>query len=276
MSLLPDLPPTAALLDFSGRRVMITGAAAGMGAATALRFADAGASLVLLDIDRPALDQLGTRISKSGGSAALYTVDVGRKEEVDSFWEALVADSLAQGLPLPDVLVNNAGVFPMTDFLKLTPEHLDRVQRINLESALWMSHAFIGRRQKLGGVIVNVSSIEALVPFKDQMIAYTVSKAGVIALTRGLAHEFGRKGFRVNVLLPGGIHTAGTRRVIKSAVKGFRLDLVRTGIDFQRRLALGRWGQADEIARVTLFLASDMASYMQGALVPVDGGFLSS
>jgi 3-oxoacyl-[acyl-carrier protein] reductase len=108
------------------------------------------------------------------------------------------------------------------------------------------------------------------------MIAYTVGKAGVLALTRGLAREFGRKGFRVNVMLPGGIHTPGTRSVIRSALRGVRFDLMRTGWDFQGRLALGRWGQPDEVARVALFLASDLASYVQGALIPVDGGFLSS
>lgn len=276
MSLLSNLPTTSDLLDFAGKRVLITGAAAGMGEAMALRFAAAGAKLVLLDIDREPLEAVCERIEAAGGHAAPYPIDLGQRSQIDAFWEHLAADSLAAELPLPDVLINNAGIFPMFDFLKLTAEQLDNVQRVNLESTIWMSQAFIDRRLKQGGVIINVASIEALLPFKDQMIAYTVGKAGVIALTRGMAREFGRRGFRINVLLPGGIHTPGTRSHVHSALRGFRLDLARTGIDFQRRLALGRWGQPDEIARVALFLASDMASYVQGALIPVDGGFLSS
>lgn len=271
-----SLPATSMLLDFSERRVLITGAAAGMGEATALRFADAGALLVLLDSNRTPLEALCSKINAAGGHATPYVVDLGRKAQIDAFWDQLAEDSRTAQLPLPDVLVNNAGIFPMYDFLQLEPGQLAEVQRINLESVLWMSQAFIRLRQKQGGVIVNVSSIEALLPFKDQMIAYTVGKAGVLALTRGLAREFGRKGFRVNVMLPGGIHTPGTRSVIRSALRGVRFDLMRTGWDFQGRLALGRWGQPDEVARVALFLASDLASYVQGALIPVDGGFLSS
>jgi NAD(P)-dependent dehydrogenase (short-subunit alcohol dehydrogenase family) len=273
---LMSLPATSMLLDFSERRVLITGAAAGMGEATALRFADAGALLVLLDSNRTPLEALCSKINAAGGHATPYVVDLGRKAQIDAFWDQLAEDSRTAQLPLPDVLVNNAGIFPMYDFLELEPGQLAEVQRINLESVLWMSQAFIRLRQKQGGVIVNVSSIEALLPFKDQMIAYTVGKAGVLALTRGLAREFGRKGFRVNVMLPGGIHTPGTRSVIRSALRGVRFDLMRTGWDFQGRLALGRWGQPDEVARVALFLASDLASYVQGALIPVDGGFLSS
>ena len=102
-----------------------------------------------------------------------------------------------------------------------------------------------------------------------------ISKTGVIALTRALAKEYGRRGFRINVIIPGGIFTPGTRAVARD-ISQFRFSLLKTGYDFKARLPMNRGGQPDEVARVALFLASDLASYVRGALVPVDGGFLSA
>jgi NAD(P)-dependent dehydrogenase (short-subunit alcohol dehydrogenase family) len=103
-----------------------------------------------------------------------------------------------------------------------------------------------------------------------------MSKAGIIALTRSLARDYGKSGFRANVVLPGAISTAGVRSLMKDAIFNVKLDLVKSGYDFQQRLAAGRWGEPDEVAKVVLFLSSDLASYVQGAIIPVDGGFLSS
>jgi len=97
----------------------------------------------------------------------------------------------------------------------------------------------------------------------------------VIALTRALAKEYGRKGFRINVIVPGGIMTAGVKSVAKEIVK-LKIDLLKSGIEFKRRLPLGRFGHPDEVARMALVLASDLSSYVHGALIAVDGGFLSA
>ncbi|TRO49128.1 SDR family oxidoreductase, partial [Candidatus Bathyarchaeota archaeon] len=118
-------------------------------------------------------------------------------------------------------------------------------------------------------------SIEALLPFMEDLVHYSVSKAGVIALTRSLAREYGRNGFRVNALVPGGINTPGTRSVAKEITR-FNFGLLRSGVEFRQRLPLGRAGDPDEVARMALVLASDLSSYVNGALVPVDGGFLSA
>ena len=98
------------------------------------------------------------------------------------------------------------------------------------------------------------------------------SKAGVIALTRTLAKEYGRRGFRINAIIPGGIVTPGTKAVAKQ-LSQFKLSLIKTGIEFKARLPLNRSGQPDEVARISLVLASDLSSYVHGALIPVDGGF---
>jgi 3-oxoacyl-[acyl-carrier protein] reductase len=164
----------------------------------------------------------------------------------------------------------------MRDFFEIDAHYLDATLALNLESALWMCQRFIARRKKAGGVIVNISSVEAIVPFRDDLIPYGMSKAGILALTRSLAHAFGRQGFRVNALLPGAIKTPGTEQLRKAAVQRLNVDLMKTGYEFGARLSLGRWGLPDEVATVALFLASDLASYVQGAAIPVDGGFLSS
>jgi NAD(P)-dependent dehydrogenase (short-subunit alcohol dehydrogenase family) len=250
-----------------GKRAIITGAAAGIGRAIALRFAEAGASLVLVDVDIGGLQSLETEI-KGGTDCELHRVDLSDKLEIDRFWESL------EGVP-PDVLVNNAGIYPFKSFLEVDEEFLRRVMDTNLNSVLWMSQHMIRRRINQGGVIINVASIEALLPFMDHLSHYGASKAGVIALSRGLARDYGKNKFRVNVLVPGGIVTPGTMGVAKSITK-LNLGLVKSGIEFRQRLPLRRAGKPDEVALMALVLASDLSSYVHGAVIPVDGGFLSA
>lgn len=260
---------TTDLVSLRGRRALITGAASGIGRAIAGRFAEAGASLILLDIDAGGLKRTAAEVKEFGSDVSTETLDLTRHDQIDDLWHRLALDA-------PDILVNNAGLYPLKDFLEVNEAFLDGVVKVNLEAAFWMSQRFIASRKRDGGIIVNVASIEAILPFKDDLVPYSVSKAGIIALTRSLARDYGRKGFRVNVILPGAIRTPGTDTLVRYAARHLRLDLLKTGYTFQARLALGRWGKPDEVARVALFLASDLASYVQGAMVPVDGGFLSS
>ncbi len=257
------------LLSLKGKTAIITGAAAGMGAATTRRFAEAGSNLLLLDIDKKGLQTLEKDLEPISSSVFTYRVDVSNKGEIDSFWDSLHKE-------IPDVLVNNAGIFPFKEFTETDEEFVDQVMGVNLFSVYWMCQHFIQRLLKRNktGVIVNVSSIEAELPFKDDLAHYSISKAGVSALTRSLARDFGRKGIRVNAVLPGGIQTEGIREAYKEVLRD--PSLLKDGYQFSSRLSLGRMGDPDEIARMILVLASDMSSYMNGALVPVDGGFLSS
>jgi 3-oxoacyl-[acyl-carrier protein] reductase len=127
----------------------------------------------------------------------------------------------------------------------------------------------------MGGVIINTGSIEAIMPLKEELSHYDISKAGVMALTRALASEYGKHGFRINVLVPGGVLTPGTKSMAKEALK-FKLGVVKSGIEYTMRTPLGRLGKPDEVARMALVLASDLAAYVQGTLIAVDGGFLSA
>jgi len=240
-----------------------------MGAATAKRFAEAGANLHLLDINETGLEALREELTEFQREVELHTIDLTQKEEIDAFW-------LNLGEQAPDILVNNAGMFPFRNYLETDEAFVDKVMALNLHAVYWMCQNFIRRclKQKKPGVIVNISSIEAQLPFKADLAHYTVGKAAVIALTRALARDYGRKGIRSNVILPGGIVTEGTKSAAKLAWRD--PHLLKDAAYFWSRLPLGRLGQPDEVARITLVLASDLASYMNGAVVPVDGGFLSA
>jgi NAD(P)-dependent dehydrogenase (short-subunit alcohol dehydrogenase family) len=263
-----ELPLIEDLISLKGRRAVITGSASGIGRAMAKRFFEAGAELELVDIDESGLASLRGELSEFDAESEIHVVDLSEKNEIDRLWEKI-------GERPPDILVNNAGIFPFRDFLEVDEAFLGRVMDVNLNSVVWMCQRMVERRKGRGGVIVNVASIEALLPFMEDLVHYSVSKAGVIALTRSLAKEYGRQGFRVNALVPGGINTPGTRNVALGLAK-LNLGLLRSGVEFRQRLPMGRAGKPDEVARMALVLASDLSSYVNGALVPVDGGFLSA
>ena len=257
-------------MNFVDKTVVVTGAASGIGKAIALRFAEAGASVLLLDVNPKGLSVAVSCLETTKCQHATYEIDLADKQSIDHFWS-----NLKRERP-PDILVNNAGVYPMQEYLDVDEQFLEKVLNVNMNSVFWMCQNFIRLRKERGGVIVNIASIEAVLPFKKATAHYGMSKAGVIALTRSLARDFGKSGFRINVILPGAIRTPGTVSLMKDAILGVKLDFIKSGYDFHQRIALGRWEEPDDVAKVALFLSSDLASYVQGAIVPVDGGFLTS
>lgn len=257
------------LVSLRGRRALITGAASGIGEAIALRFAEAGANLVLVDIDLEGLERVLGEVRGFGVDAEIYRVDLSVKKEIDGLWDRLRGRE-------PDILVNNAGIYVFRDFLELDENLLEKTLAVNLKAVLWMCQNMVRLRGNRGGVIINIGSIEAILPFAKSLVHYDISKMGVIALTRALAKEYGRKGYRINAIIPGGIKTPGVEKLKKEAILKLKIDIMKTGIEYMNRVPLGRMGEPDEVARVALFLASDLASYVHGAAIPVDGGFLSA
>jgi NAD(P)-dependent dehydrogenase (short-subunit alcohol dehydrogenase family) len=260
--------PLAELVSLKGKRALITGCARGIGEAIAYRIAEAGADLELVDIDEKCLRELQLELRRFQTTINVHRVDLSKKAVIDSLWNDLSGKE-------PDILINNAGIYPFLNFTELDEKILAKVQDINLNAVIWMCQQMIKRRGERGGVIVNIGTIEAVLPFAGGLVPYGVSKAGVIALTRALAKEYGKQGFRINVILPGGINTPGTRDVAAEFEK-LNIKPLRLGLDFMRRLPVGRYGEPDEVACVALFLASDLSGYVHGAMVPVDGGFLSA
>ena len=260
--------PLGDLISLEGRKALITGAASGIGRATALRFAEAGADLELVDIDEFGLRETKALAEEFGVDVNLHRVDLSKKIEVDALWEVLRDKE-------PDILVNNAGVYWFKDFTEIDDGFYERVMAINLDSVFWMCQHFVRARRDRGGVIINVSSIEAFLPFAKGLAHYDAAKLGVVALTRAIARDYGKK-IRANVVVPGGIETEGVKRLKKEAIMKFDMEKISISFNFNARLPMGRFGQPDEVARVMLFLASDLASYVNGAVIPVDGGFLST
>jgi NAD(P)-dependent dehydrogenase (short-subunit alcohol dehydrogenase family) len=261
-------PPLSELISLQGKKALITGSGSGIGKAMAYRFAEAGADLDLVDIDEPSTSALKHELRQLQRKITVHRVDLSRKTELDALWEKLQGNE-------PDILVNNAGIYPSKPFTEVDEAFLRNVIDVNLNSVFWMCQHMIKSRQSKGGVIINVGSIEAVMPLKEDLSHYSVSKAGVIALSRALASEYGNQGFRINVLVPGGTWTKGTRNVAKDVMK-LKLGLVRSGIEYGMRTPLGRLGEPDEIARMALVLATDLSSYVHGTIVVVDGGFLSA
>ncbi len=260
----------AALLSLAGSRALVTGAASGIGRAVAVRLAEAGAAVGLVDCDEGGLvrsEEVLREELRRPLEISRHLVDLTSRRAVVELWDSLE--------PLPSVLVNSAGSYPFAGFASIDEEAYRRVMAINLDAPFWMCQEMVRRRGRAGGSVVNVGSIEALLPFKADLAHYGASKAGVIALTRSLAREHGRSGFRFNAVVPGGIDTPGTRRAARDVLR-LRLGLLVDGLDYSRRLPSGRLGRADEVARVVAFLVSSAASYMMGAVVVVDGGFLSA
>jgi NAD(P)-dependent dehydrogenase (short-subunit alcohol dehydrogenase family) len=141
----PDSRPLDQLISLHGKTAIVTGAAAGIGRAIALRVAEAGADLELVDINAEQLDLLQTEVASYGTSVNVHAVDVSQRSEIEAFW-------LRLGDASPDILVNNAGIYPLQPFLEIDDDDLERVLRVNLKSAFWMCQELIRRRQNTGGI----------------------------------------------------------------------------------------------------------------------------
>ncbi len=263
-----NVPSIQELVSLKKRKALITGSGTGIGEAIAYRFAEAGAALELVDINIARLNKVKADLSQFQSEINIHKIDLSVKEQINALWKNLEGTE-------PDILVNNAGIFPSRSFLKVDEAFLEKIMDVNLNSVFWMCQHMIKARIKKGGTIINTGSIEAVMPLKPGLCHYDISKAGVMVLSRALASEYGKHGFRINVLVPGGIWTQGTRNLAKQAIR-FGSDVVKTGIEYKMRTPLNRMGQPDEIARMALVLACDLSSYVNGTLVVVDGGFLSA
>jgi len=263
-----NITPLFELVSLKGRNALITGSGAGIGRAIAYRFAEAGSDLELVDVNERSLCAVKQELERFKVRIDIHKVDISEKSAIDSLWEKLKGRE-------PDILVNNAGIYPTKSFLDVDEGFLRRVLDVNLNSVFWTCQNMIRSRLGKGGVIINVGSVEAIMPFKEELCHYDISKAGIMVLSRALASEYGKKGFRINVLVPGGIWTPGTKTLAKEALR-FKFKVVKSGIEYNMRNPLGRLGKPDEVARMALVLASDLASYVHGTLIAVDGGFLSA
>jgi NAD(P)-dependent dehydrogenase (short-subunit alcohol dehydrogenase family) len=244
-------------MRLDGKVAVITGAASGIGLATARRFAKEGATVVCADRDADA----GTRAAEEvGGHFA--QVDVADEEQVRAMFQGVVDEH--GGL---DIAFNNAGISPSDDDSILTTgiDAWDRVQRVNLTSVyLCCKYAIEHMRASGGGSIINTASFVAVLGSATSQISYTASKGGVLAMSRELGVQFAREGIRVNALCPGPINTPLLQELFASDPERAARRMVH--------IPMGRFGEADEIAAAVTFLASDDASFITASTFLVDGG----
>ena len=241
---------------FEGRVSIVTGASQGIGETIAGELAREGARVVLVDIQKDKLETVAGRIRESGGKAACHEADVARLEDATRVVEAVLRD-----FGRIDHLVNNAGITRDNLLLRMKEEEWDAVIGVNLKGCWNFSKAVI-KSMVTGryGRIVNIASVVGLVGNPGQA-NYAASKAGVIGFSKSLAREVASRGITVNCLAPGYIATPMTDRLSEEVKRAF-LELI----------PMKRFGTAEEVARIVLFLLSDAAAYVTGQVLGVNGG----
>jgi NAD(P)-dependent dehydrogenase (short-subunit alcohol dehydrogenase family) len=246
---------------FTDKSVLITGAAKGIGLATARKFADAGAAVALFDRDRAALTSAVAELQARSARALAIEGDVSARADLDRAVEA--ADAAFGGL---DVLVSNAGIHFARAIDEYTEDEWDRIVDVNLKGPFHAVRAALPALRRSKGTIVFVASMTALVG-QDRGAAYVASKGALVSLTKALALELARAGIRVNCVCPAGVDTPLMREWAATLPDP---DAVLHG---QAAMHLtGRLASADEIPSVILFLASPAASFITGVALPIEGG----
>lgn len=244
-------------MDLHGHKALITGAGQGIGRACAEVFASRGAGLVLLDKNAETLDEVAGKLIKAGRKLTALTLDITDLDNLRSEVEKVNDEGLI------DILVNNAGFDRPGTTAKIDREGFEAVLGIHLTVPLFLIQLLLPSMRSAGwGRIINVSSIYGLVGGKGE-VAYSTAKAGVIGLTKSVARECGQDGITVNVVLPG---LTRTPTIENFMAKQFKDEIIAD-------TPLGRIAEPEEVAKVIAFLASDDASYITGAVVPVSGGW---
>jgi NAD(P)-dependent dehydrogenase (short-subunit alcohol dehydrogenase family) len=248
----------------SGKVALITGAGMGIGREASLLFAEHGARVIVADINHQAADETVALVRAAGGEAIAVSGDVALEADV----KRLVEEGV-QVYKALHILYNNAGVLWKDrdrSVLETDDTHWERVIAINLKSVFWVTKYGIPHLQRAGGgSIIMVGSVSALAGFTHAQDAYTAAKGGLISLNKSLAIQFAKDNIRSNIIHPGIVDTPLQAPYLTEALRK----------EFETGIPLGRIAHPREIASVALFLASDESSYMTGAELVVDGGFMA-
>ena len=252
------------LFDLSGKVAIVTGGRRGIGRSHAIALSDAGAKVVVSDIDLKDCERVVKEIRERGGEAISVECDVSKKEEVDAMIE-----KVKETCNNIDILVNNAGVVDFKNFFELVQEDWQRIMNVNLMGVFFCTQATAQvMKENGGGSIINIGSIamgQAGVSFPNT-VPYVTSKGGLAGMTEALAADLAQYDIRVNLIAPGIIET----EIIETMKEESDNEAF-----LHNKIPMKRAGKPEEVASVALFLASEASSYMTGSVINVDGGWLS-
>jgi meso-butanediol dehydrogenase/(S,S)-butanediol dehydrogenase/diacetyl reductase len=254
--------------NFSGKIVVITGAAGGIGKATAKKFAEAGAKITMVDVNQQALEQAAKEIGLKEGEYLLVAADVTKESDVKRY-----VDETKTKFGRIDIFFNNAGIEGKFGFIKDTDaENLSKVLDVNVKGVYFgLKHVIPVMTEQKSGAIINTASVAGL-SGSPGMAPYVTSKHAVIGLTKCAALEVADQGVRVNAICPAPINT----RMMRSIEAGASPDAPEAAKEmYAQAVPMKRYGEPHEVANLVLFLASDAASYITGSAYPVDGGMMA-
>lgn len=263
-----NIIPKDKLLDLSGKTAIVTGGSIGIGYGISYRLAEAGANVVITSKNIEEVNKAVDELKQKGFKASGIKTDVSQEEDVKNL--IIETIRLYGGI---DILVNNAGIFPFITVSQMKTEQFDQVIAVNLKG-VFLCTKYVAEqmiKQGKGGRIINITSIDAIHPSMVGLAHYDASKHGVWGFTKNVALELSKNSIWVNAVAPGGIMTHG---VAVAQSQGKPVELPRNPEPPKMEVAMGRMGVPDDIGKVVLFLASDMASYMTGSQIVVDGGYL--
>lgn len=267
-----NIKPVQALLDLSGKTAIVTGAV-GIGFGISYRLCEAGANVIIASRNKEEAEASSNSLSEKGWKAKAVQADVSVEEDVKRMvWETV---GTFGGV---DILVNNAGIYPSTPVMQMQLLDFEKVLDVNLKGVFLCTKYAAAKmiEQGRGGKIINITSIDALHPSSVGLAHYDASKHGVWGFTKNVALELSPHKIWVNAIAPGGILTPGVSK-LQQAMPAFKgIDMSKLMGSFLAKIPMQRLGEADEIGKVALFLASDMSSYMTGSQIVVDGGALLS
>ncbi len=249
-------------MNLLNKTAIITGAAAGIGAASAALFAREGAKVVAVDIARELVEKISAQIERARGECLALVADVSRRDQVEN-----VVRSAIEKFGRVDILFNNAGIVPTGKVDAIGEEQWDSAMAINVKSMYLFCHAVIPlMKAQGGGVILNTASATALRAVPDRA-CYTATKAAVIGLTKSMALDYVRDNIRVNCLCPGTADTPSLAQRLAAFP-----DPAEARKNFIARQPMGRFGTAEEIAQAALYLVSPSAEFVTGVAFAIDGG----
>ncbi|MBP7478150.1 MAG: glucose 1-dehydrogenase [Chitinophagales bacterium] len=260
------------LFSLKGKVAIVTGGAMGIGKGIALRLAEAGANIMIVDIIAPkeAAETI-KEVTKNGVLASYIQVDLREIKNLSN-----IIDQTIKEFGDIHILVNNAGIYTYCPVTELSEELWDNTLNLNLKAVAFLSKLVAKKmiERKHGGKIINISSIDSIKP-TGNLSQYDASKGGIRMLTRAFAKELGQYGILVNDIAPGGVKTPGVAKISGTTLTAEQQKAMSAQTEqFIKMLPLQRMGEPEEIGNAALFLASDASNYMTGSTMVVDGGLL--